>query len=67
MIPRRSGRWLTFVDASVNVGEQSVAQQNPSKCLSFALSAEGVGFEPTVDETAHNGFRARAGEAKSPV
>jgi hypothetical protein len=26
--------------------------------------AEGVGFEPTVDETAHNGFRARAGEAK---
>jgi hypothetical protein len=31
MIPRRSGRLLTFVDASVNVGEQSVAQQNPSK------------------------------------
>jgi hypothetical protein len=22
-------------------------------------SAEGVGFEPTVDETAHNGFRDR--------
>jgi hypothetical protein len=37
MNPRRSGRWVTFVDASVHVGEHSVAQQNPSKWLSFAL------------------------------
>src|SRR3954447_14949677 len=28
--------------------------------------AEGVGFEPTVDETAHNGFRDRCDRPRIP-
>src|SRR5262245_33484786 len=37
--------------------DHSVERQGPSR--DFFFSAEGVGFEPTVDPRAHNGFRDR--------
>ena len=36
-------------------------------CRRFVAKAEGVGFEPTVDETAHNGFRDRRDGGAIPL
>jgi hypothetical protein len=36
--------------------------KSPAPVREMGLAAEGVGFEPTVDRTADNGFRVRAAE-----
>jgi len=55
---RQSGHALTFIDATDQSSRSVASLERPSKWINFASVAEGVGFEPTMDETAHNGFRA---------